>query len=440
MFRKGIALVVMLLFVGMSIVPSTESNGELSISICSDEPFGIRTVPDSSHTKNFYNLKECSAGRKIAYAYCCYSPFYEGPLWFYLDDGPEFDFKYLQDTASGAFLSGGTWANEERWIACEYYTGALWKIDPENGDMESIGGGGTGLNGLAYNPVNEKLYGASSNGSTGGLWLIDIETGEQEYVGDFVNSVWMIAIAFDADGVLYGWDINPDYLYTIDTDTGEATAVGPLSIDLNYAQDGAFEFEDDILYLAACTTDGYQALYICDEDTGECTLVGLFPLYIGAFAIPYGGQLPIKPYISGPQYGRPGLPNKFYVDKEENTWYVWNWGDGNYSSSPSHKWAKLGTYNVSVNARNIYGAIDSDPINIKIEDFRFNKALVFGRIHDVDIIGNLTMIKADSLLYLGKPDLIRWYHSGERIIISETLFGRIKSDFVIGFFNVDVIG
>ena len=258
----------------------------------------------------------------------------------------------------------------------------------------------------------------------------------------------MIAIAFDADGVLYGWDINPDYLYIIDLDTGYATAVGPLGINLNYVQDGAFEFEDDILYLAAYTLGSPSGcnLYKCDEDTGECTLVGPFPPFdFGAFAIPYGGQLPIKPEIRGPTHGRPGLPNIFHVDKEENTWYEWNWGDGNYSrwritDNASHKWTKLGTYNVSVKARNLYGVIESDQINIKIEGFRFNKALVFGRIHDVDIIENLTMIKADSLLYLGKPDLIRWYHSGERIIISETLFGRIKSNFVIGFFNVDVIG
>jgi len=431
--KKSLVISIMLLFI-LSIIPSTESN-ELSTSICSDEPFGIR-IPDSSHTKNFYNLKECSAGRKIAYGYCSYSsdPWEMGPWWFYLD-GPEFDFKYHPGCLPGAFLTGSTYTNEERWIACEYYTGALWEIDPESCDMESIGGGGTGLNGLAYNPVDNVLYGASRSG----LWLIDLETGEQEYVGDFVNSVWMVAIAFDADGVLYGWDINTDYLYTIDLDAGEATEVGPLGIDLNHGQDGAFEFEDDILYLAAYTNDSHS-LYKCDEDTGECTLVGPFLVNLPTFAIPYGGQLPIKPYISGPRYGRPGLPNIFHVDKEENTNYVWNWGNGNYSSSPSHKWAKLGTYNVSVNARNLYGAIDSDPINIKIEDFRFNKALVFGRIHDVDIIENLTMIKADSLLYLGKPDLIKWYHSGERIIISETLFGRIKSDSVIGFFNVDVIG
>jgi len=184
---------------------------------------------------------------------------------------------------SPAFFNGGTWTNDGRWVVCEYYTGALWLIDPETGDMESIGGGGSGLNGLAYDPVNEELYGASGSG----LYIIDYETGEQEYVGSFGVTSLMTGIAFDAKGVLYGWSISPDSLYTIDLDTAECTEIGPLGINIS-GGDGAFEFEDDILYLAACTAGSYQ-LYKCDEDTGNCTLVGPFDLAYEfcAFAIPY---------------------------------------------------------------------------------------------------------------------------------------------------------
>ena len=210
----------------------------------------------------------------------------EGPCYFPLDDPG--DITFLKDTESPAFLSGGTYTNEETWIGCEYYTGALWLIDPENGDMESIGGGGIGLNGLSYSPPDSLLYGASGTG----LYLIDMETGEQEFIGSFGATSLMIAIAFDFDGTLFGWSIQPDTLYTIDIETGECTEVGPLGINLNYAQDGAFDMHADILYLTGYTTGG--GLYTCDKDTGECTLIGAFEgnAEIAGSMIPYLAHKP----------------------------------------------------------------------------------------------------------------------------------------------------
>jgi len=205
----------------------------------------------------------------------------EGPVYFELENPG--DITFLQDTASGAFLSGGTYTNEETWVGCEYYTGALWTIDPETGDMESIGGGGTGLNGLAYNPTDNVLYGAAGSG----LYIIDYETGEQEFVGSFGVTTLMIGIAFDSEGTLYAWSILPDSLYICDTETGECTEVGPLGININYAQDGHFDMEADILYLSAYTSSG--GLYTCDKETGECELVGGFQggAEITASMIPY---------------------------------------------------------------------------------------------------------------------------------------------------------
>jgi hypothetical protein len=60
---------------------------------------------------------------------------------------------------------------------------------------------------------------------------------------------------------------------------GDATAVGPLGININYACSGSFDFETDVLYFPAFTLSpiyGYF-LFACDEDTGACTIVGEFP-------------------------------------------------------------------------------------------------------------------------------------------------------------------
>ena len=208
-----------------------------------------------------------------------------------------------------------------------------------------------------------------------------------------------------------------------------------------------FDFKEDILYLAAHTTSG-QYLYKCDENTGECTLYGKFPPigYFCVLTIPYNGEIPKKPEIKGPYFGRRELPNKFTVENECNaSRYKWDWGDGNWSwnktNNESYSWVEIGTNNISTLARNVYGESDwSDPICVQIKDFNFNKAFIFGYINFLNITENLTTIESDSILYFGKPVYVKWFNSGERIVISETMIGRIKSNLIFGFFKADIIG
>jgi hypothetical protein len=218
--------------------------------------------------------KMASPFGSIMYGYVASGSIGTGPCYFDVDD-PSTITK-LSDEQVPGFASGGAWTCDEKWLATDYYNGALWEIDPETGAVTEIGGGGTGMNGLALDPTSNQLYGASGNGATGGLWKVDSDTGEQEYIGDFVSTAWIIGMTCTQDGTLYGWDISPDYLYTIDKDTGEATQVGPLGINLNYAQDGDYDPETETLYLAAFTlSPGYGSfLYTCDLETAECTLVG----------------------------------------------------------------------------------------------------------------------------------------------------------------------
>jgi hypothetical protein len=80
----------------------------------------------------------------------------------------------------------------------------------------------------------------------------DPETGVQTEIGTVGGSIYYtIGMAFDSEGVLWGWDVATDQLFTIDTETGEATVVASLSLNLNYGQDGDFHREtgNDVLYL-----------------------------------------------------------------------------------------------------------------------------------------------------------------------------------------------
>ena len=88
---------------------------------------------------------------------------------------------------------------------------------------------GDTINGLAFNPADNLLYGSINGPSrVGGLVRIDTSTGH----GTFWSSTQPLAdIAFNPQtGVLYGVDNgggrDPDALYTIDLATGQTSLLG----------------------------------------------------------------------------------------------------------------------------------------------------------------------------------------------------------------------
>jgi len=231
---------------------------------------GASIVSSINTVKNEYRSEEILSRGNIGYGYIAYSgssghP--EGPCYFDLDDPGMIT--SLAPTESAYFLTGGTWVGDDRWFGVEYNTGGLWEIDPETGDMDQIGGGGTSC-GLSYNPIDERLY--SVCGSS--LSAIDITKDGRELICSFDGDPdYLIDIAFDIDGTLYGWD--SDNLWIIDIETCEGTLVGPLGIDPTFGAYGHFDFYNDILYITTYTGSTGR-LYECNEDTGECTLVGNF--------------------------------------------------------------------------------------------------------------------------------------------------------------------
>jgi hypothetical protein len=159
------------------------------------------------------------------------------------------------------FLSGGTYSCEEVWYGCEYNTGGLWMINPDDGTMENIGGGGTSVNGLAWDIVYNRLYGIGS----GGLYEYDPETGEQEFIGSTgQSSVSMIGMVIDMQGVAWSWDVKFSgnaILYNVDLETGECTEYCDMGQNLLYAQDGDIDYDTGILWMAAYSDGGFYAYW-----------------------------------------------------------------------------------------------------------------------------------------------------------------------------------
>ncbi len=215
---------------------------------------------------------------KGATAYCCvaYDPSSVLPI------GPAtFDTDFpgtitsLAPGTSGDFIAGGSWA-EGVWYGEEYGTGALYTIDPSSGAMSLVGYGSAagGFNAIAYDVTTSTMFGCDYNGSSCGLYSIDLSSGANTYIGDVGLGALVIGLACDASGNLYAADLFTDVLISVDKATGAGTVIGPLGININYAQDLEYDNENDVLYLAGYTATG--ELYTVDPSTGDATFVGTF--------------------------------------------------------------------------------------------------------------------------------------------------------------------
>ena len=234
------------------------------------------------------------------YGYCAYVPsltLVNGPVYF--NSTTPGDIIQISYTSSNEFISGGTWALG-KWYGCEYGLGdgqpLIWTIHPVIGEMTQVGsydpeGTNLSFNGLAYDHNTGIMYGCSNTA----LYEVDMNTGASSWVGNFgISDCIMIAIAFDGSGNLYGIELTTDFLYSINPKNGDAKKIGSgLGININFAQDMAFDIDTDTLYLSAYTIAPVKegALYTCNKVTGIASKVGTFKeaAEITGFAIPYSG-------------------------------------------------------------------------------------------------------------------------------------------------------
>ncbi|MCP5021839.1 MAG: hypothetical protein GY930_08670 [bacterium] len=121
----------------------------------------------------------------------------------------------------------------------------------------------TSVNGLTAHPNGTTWYAMSGDA----LWVGDMTTGNFTMVG-VSGPTHLIDIACDSQGNLFAHSLTDDSLHSIDSITGVATLLGPIGVDINYAQGMDFDWSNDTLYATLYTGGGTGQFVSLDTTTG----------------------------------------------------------------------------------------------------------------------------------------------------------------------------
>ncbi len=165
----------------------------------------------------------------------------------------------------------------------------FYDVDLATGERKLIAKGGTKLIDMTYDYTTGRVYGVRTGNRF--LCTLDPATGAVSQIGQFSNlgeEVYMLAIAADLDGTLYG--VSPDgNLFKINPTTAVVFPVGVLNVKPGFDQTMTFDHNDGTLYWY---NNGDHMLYTIDKATATATLLGSVDVdgrssSLGSLIVPY---------------------------------------------------------------------------------------------------------------------------------------------------------
>ena len=231
----------------------------------------------------------------------------------------------IPNTLSSSYLVGGTWANGV-WYGINYMASKpamLFSIDPVTGNNTIIGSTGViNSTALTFDITTNTMFmlDADTSQYISHLYTVDLSTGAATLVGS-TNEYYVLSLACNADGELYGYSIYYNSFYRIDKTTGESIFIGNSGINSNNANEMEFDRENDILFAYIRDVDqpvgSQRKWWTMDIETGEATLIGELQGDATALglAIPY----------TMPELDRPQLVTPAHKSVKIETQTSFNW-------------------------------------------------------------------------------------------------------------------
>jgi outer membrane protein assembly factor BamB len=150
----------------------------------------------------------------------------------------------------------------------------LLKIDRTTGTATPVGGlVGSRVDGLAYDSINDKLYGSDDPGNN--LVVINTSTGIGTVIGS-MGYPGLEGLAFNPlDGKLYSVDVGSGALVRIEPSTGIGTTVAQISPSWEQIRGLSFDPSGAVLYGAYYPSNGTSThLVTINISTGQITYIG----------------------------------------------------------------------------------------------------------------------------------------------------------------------
>lgn len=150
-----------------------------------------------------------------------------------------------------------------------------------NGRGSGLSAGDT-IGDLSYDHFQSRMLAVGNAGTAGAgarLYEIDLMTGDAALLGPVGNLTEGFATSLavrPSDGLIFLHGIETDRWYTVDPDTLQATALGPLGVNTNFGQGASFDPQSLILYHAMLTMDGgnQNRLAVIDQTNGLPAFIG----------------------------------------------------------------------------------------------------------------------------------------------------------------------
>ena len=183
------------------------------------------------------------------------------------------------NTAPNA-IRGGTWADGTWYVVDNPPSPHLRTVNVEDGTMTEVGPLSVNICDIAYDEINDILYGASGNA----LYTINKSNGTTNIIDDFDSAYRMINIAY-GNGHLYGLCLNTFSIYSIDVRNAAATLIGPIGTFFSFGNTMEYDKDQNRLFLILSINN---CLTEVDLSTSRAVFYGCFPSQMTALAIPYG--------------------------------------------------------------------------------------------------------------------------------------------------------
>jgi len=190
------------------------------------------------------------------------------------------------DGTSLGLFTGGDYLNGDfsTLYALNFDNNGLYTVSTGDGHAEYVATAAalpqSSISGLKQDPLTGIVYVTTLPPDASGtsmLWTMDTNTAVTTLVGPITNSIAIIDIAFNSLGEMYGIDIATDALVAIDKTTGQGSVIGSIGFNANYASGMAFDLTTDVLYFATIEYFGgfnvVQEMWTVDTVTGAATLI-----------------------------------------------------------------------------------------------------------------------------------------------------------------------